>query len=209
MEEPTAESITEAEIVEPVHIDGAPSFTSNDLSAALDTAKRAQPSLIEGNFTDSKDVARAKGLSYAALADLAQKATFVDAAAQPTEVSPLQQATEDLFRQTLAEPRIRSEVAVILMKWIASPNRKHGGVFFSGNVADKQQAGTVTECRVEFENGESINVLTPSASADAGQDLTHPQAVVGYIIDQPADKIEGYTGAAKQAVWTNRLVPLE
>jgi hypothetical protein len=207
--QPSAASITESQAIEDVRIDGAPSFTASDLSAALDAAKDAQPKLVEGNFADGKEVARAKGLSYAALADLAQKATLVDAVAESAEASPLQQASEDLFRQTLAEARIRDEVGVILLKWIASPNRKHGGVFFAGNVASQQPAGSVVECRVDLENGQSITVLAPPAAAEAGPDDAQPQAVIGYIIDQPAERIEGYTGAATQAVWTNRLIPLE
>jgi hypothetical protein len=206
-EEPAAELITETEVVQPVRIEGAPSFTATDLSAALDMAKNAQPSLIEGNFTDSQEVARAKGLSYAALADLAQKATF-ESDAHPN-ASPLQQETAGLFRQTLADPRIRSEVAVILPKWIASRNRKHGGVFFAGTVADQQQQGSVTEYRVELDGGQSITVLTPSADIGGQLDAAHPQAIVGYIVDQPAQKIEGYTGTAKQAIWASHLVPLE
>ena len=46
----------------------------------------------------------------------------------------------------------------------------------------------------------------------AGQDLqssTKPVAVVGAIVDKPADEIAGYTGKTPQVVFAKKLLPLE
>jgi hypothetical protein len=53
-----------------------PSFTVDELTAAVQSAKVAQPSLAAGNLEDGPDVQRAKANSYLLLADLAQKATL-------------------------------------------------------------------------------------------------------------------------------------
>jgi hypothetical protein len=33
--------------------------------------------------------------------------------------------------------------------------------------------------------------------------------VVGWIVDNPAEKVSGYTGEAQQAIWAGQLIPLQ
>ena len=146
---------------------------------ALEEAKKAQPSLVSGNLADSKEVARAKGYGYSMLADLAQKAAFVEASAPADATGPLQQATEELFRQTLADAHTRGEVAVILPKWLGSRNRKHGGVFFAAKMVGHENKGSVTECRADLDSGQSITVLVPAAAAERLAESSRPMAVRG------------------------------
>jgi hypothetical protein len=210
LEEPPAAALTaENETPEVVQIANAPSFNTDDLRAALETAKAAQPKLVTGNFADNKETGQAKGYGYSMLADLAQKASFVDSAASPDQANPLQQESDELFRQTLADPHTRSEVTKILPKWIGSPNRKHGGVFFAGIIARGENAGSVVECKVELEDGQSITILAPAAAADQLQLASQPTAIVGWILDRPAELVSGYTGSAPQAVWASKIIPLQ
>jgi hypothetical protein len=205
-DEAPAEAAPAAEVARPVD---APSFTAADLSAAYDAAKIALPSLISGNLADSREIARAKGYGYSMLADLAQKAAFVEATAPTDTTMQLQQATDELFQQTLSDDHTRGEIAVILPKWLASPNRKHGGVFFAATMTDSESKGSVTECRAELESGQSITVLVPAAAAGRLAESSRPMAVLGWVVDRPMEQVEGYTGAATQAIWVNRLIPLQ
>jgi hypothetical protein len=188
----------------------APTFTVDELAVALRDARQAQPQLVAGDLNDGREVQRAKGYGYSLLCDLAQKVTFVDQASRADYSSPLEQDAEALFRQTLADRHTRDEVAVIVSKWITSPNRKHGGVFFAGTVSSGVKKGSVVECGVQLRTGSSLRVLVPQQHADALAEATaSPFGVVGWIVDRPAAQVRGYTGDAPQAVWVSRLIALE
>jgi hypothetical protein len=177
------------------------------LRTSLDAAAQALPQLLEGNFAESKQVAQAKGRSYAVLADLAQKLMFTDIS-QPT-AAPLTQNAEELFRKALADTHTRAEVAQILPRWIQSPNRKHGGVFFGGTVVSHVPAGSVIECTVQLDDGKTVTVLAPANAAEQ-LDTTKPMAIVGWVVNAPKTQVSGYAGAAKSpAIWTEKLMPLE
>jgi len=203
--EPNAAPVKPAEAT-PIQISGAPSFTAAQLSAALQAGTEAEPNLVNGNLSDSQEIARRKGFSYSILADLAQKLTFTNLDAS-TDDAKIQQEVEALFRKTLADHHARDEIAQIVPKWIASPNRKQGGVFFAGTIQNNQLLGTVAECTVEF-GSHSLPVLLPASAAEQLKGSAGPVAIVGWIVDDPAKNVPGYTGTAPQAVFANRLVSL-
>jgi hypothetical protein len=203
---PSAAPVKSSEAT-PVQISGAPDFTSAQLAAAIQAGKDAEPNLVSGNLSDSRDVARRKGFSYSILADLAQKLTFTSPGLS-VEDAKLQQEAEELFRKTLTGQHARDEIAQIVPKWIDSPNRKQGGVFFAGSIQTSQPKGTVVECNIEF-GGQSLPVLLPASAAEQLQGSAAPVAVVGWIVDDPAKNVPGYTGATPQAVFANKLLPLE
>jgi hypothetical protein len=213
LETPPADPLFgETETAEPapatdqVQISGTPTFTANEVSTSLTAAKNAQPQLVAGNFADGKEVKRAKGMAFAVLADLAQKATFAHDSSGAAPAS--QNEVEELFRTTLADPQTRGEVAQIVPMWMSSANRKHGGIFFAGTVTGQQQAGSVVECQVELDGGRKLTVLAPASGASA-VDNTKPVAVVGWILDKPESQVGGYTGATTEAIWASKLLPLE
>jgi hypothetical protein len=195
---------------EPVRIKDAPSFSATDVSAALQTAKDAEPGLVNGSMSDGREVAQAKGASYSKLADLAQKATFVDADNAPAESAKLEQESDALFRKVFSTAHTREEVAQIVLMWIASPNRRHGGVFFAGSVASHENKGTVSECSIDLGSGKPpLPVLLPAAAGEQLKAPTSPVIVVGWLIDKPAEQVPGYAGTAQQAVFASKLIPLE
>ena len=70
----------------------------------------------------------------------------------------------------------REEVAQIVPMWIASPNRRHGGVFFAGSVVSHEAKGTVSECSIDLGGGKSLPVLVPAA---VGEQLKGSPSPVG------------------------------
>lgn len=187
-----------------VEIQGAPEFTADDLRTALAAAASAQPQLVSGNFADGKEVKQAKGRAFATLADLAQKTLF----ARDSQGSQLAADAHELFAKTLAEPHTRGEVAQIVPLWLGSSQRKHGGVFFGGTVAEPQLAGSVVEVQIDLGDGKPLTVLAPANAAEQLNAST-TVAVVGWIIDAPQTQVSGYTGNAERAIWTERLIPLQ
>jgi len=121
----------------------------------------------------------------------------------------LKDEADELFRKILAAPRARDEVGQIVFKWIASPNRKHGGVFFAGSVLGQDAKGTVSECSVVLRDGQTLPVLVPAALGEKIKVSQTPVVIVGWIVDEPAKHVTGYTGAASQAVFAPKLFPLE
>src|SRR5262249_30764342 len=96
---PPAKAITEnATKAEPVRIANGPSFTAADVTAAFQAAAAAEGGLVTGNLQDGKEVAHTKGVSYMAIADFAQKATFADSA----DSAKAQQEADEFFRKLLS-----------------------------------------------------------------------------------------------------------
>jgi hypothetical protein len=199
-ETPAAPSVPEV-----IQLAGAPSFTADDVKAALHLAEEAQPKLVAGNLADSKEVAKAKGYGYSMLADLAQKMTFVDAVAA---ADVLQQAN-DLFKKTLGEAHTRSELAQIVPRWIAAANRKHGGIFLAGALGSPEVKGSVSESSVDMGDGKTLIVLIPPTVAEQVATASQPVGIVGWIVDRPAEQVTGYTGGAAEAIFVSRLIPLQ
>ena len=96
-----------------------------------------------------------------------------------------------------------------MLKWIASPNRKHGGVFFAGSVLSCEARGPVSECSMTLPGGQTLPVLIPAAVGEQVKASQQPVAVVGWIVDDPAKHVTGYTGSASQAIFAPKLIPLE
>ncbi len=192
-----------------IRIANAPSFTLNDLASALQAAKDAQPSLVTGSLSDGKEVQNAKGHGYRTLADLAQKATFVDGASNSDSVGQLQRAAEELFHETLANPHTREEVAQIVPMWLTSPNRKHGGVFFAASLTRQDEKSGVVEWRAELTSGQSLTILAPATLADRISTSGRTVGIVGWIVDRPAEQVPGYAGEDTQAIWVGQFISLE
>ncbi|HVT30998.1 MAG TPA: hypothetical protein VHE81_23535 [Lacipirellulaceae bacterium] len=191
-----------------VQIAHAPSFTANELTAALKAADHALPALVAGNLADGKQVAHAKGTSYMTIADMAQKATFTAPAASP-EVMQAQQQANEFFRRALSNSHTREEVAQITPKWLSHSPRPQNGVFFAGTVTRQANKGSVAEYSVELGGGESLTVLVPLAVGREIGGSSRPVAVAGWIVERPSEQVAGYTGSALQAVFAQRLIPLE
>jgi hypothetical protein len=208
LEAPPAKSLAESGPKSwPIKISGAPSFTTDELAASLQGAKDARPALVTGNFNDGNEVKRAKGASYAAMADLAQKSLFVGSSL--ADANKLTEQVDNLFRTTLLDAHTRDEVAQIAPMWIASTHRKHGGVFFAGSVTHQEAKGSVVECTVDLGGGKSLVVLTSPAAVQQLAASAKPVGVVGFIVDKPTEKVQGYTGTAAQAVYAPGLLSLE
>lgn len=206
-DEPAAQPLADAPRSDGSLLD-PPVFTADELAAALQTALQAERNLAAGDLRDSREVQRAKGLSYSLLCDLAQKAAFVERESSSESLRPLVEDAEQLFRRVLSDSHTRNEVAIIVEKWIVSPHRTHGGVFFAGTISQEVERGSVVECRFDLGSSRSLTVLCPQAAA-LSQHSSRPVAVVGWIVDAPAEKIRGYSGSAPQAVWASRLISLD
>ena len=189
-------------------VSGAPAYSAEQFAAAFRAARDAQPGLLTGDLNDQA-VQRTKGLSYSKLCDLAEIATFLDAGPSTSENGDERSAAlETLFKETLAESRIRGEIARIAPIWINSAHRRHGGIFFAGAITNRTEMGAMTECQVDLGVGTPITIMAPTALVDR---LSSAQsvAVLGSLIDKPAARIEGYRGSALQAVWVKSLIPLD
>jgi hypothetical protein len=190
-------------------ISGAPAYTADELAVSLKTAKVAQPGLVEGDLHDGKQVQHAKGYSYSMLCDLADKLTFAEAGSRPEYLEALQREADALFRTTLADAHTRGDVALIVPRWLSFANRPDGGVFFAGEISQQIGKGSVLECQVDLGAGEPLTILVPKSRAELLDHATGPVAVVGSIVDSPAQNVAGYEGDATQAVWVGQILPLE
>jgi hypothetical protein len=194
---------------EPVRVANAPSFGEADVTAALKNASEAEPVLAKGSWTESAEVAQAKGKSYMALADLAQKATFVETTGASADATKLQQQADEFFKRALSDAHLRNEVAQMVPRWLNHPKRPQNGVFLAGNVTRGETKGSVVEYSIELAGGPTVAVLVPASGEQPVEAPGRPAVVAGLIVDQPAEAVAGYTGSAPQAVFAKKLIPLD
>jgi len=215
LEEPAAEPIadeTPHATVVPLPLRG-PTFTVDQLSAALKAGKEAQAGLITGDLSDAS-VRRTKGMSYSKLCDLAEALTFVDRSASPERERAIEDA-DRLFHQTLTDTHTRDEVARIVPIWIDSPHRAHGGIFLAAVVSGGQIAGDVYQYELAGEynlvddDGDRLSLLMQEPLDPSVEGSGRPIGIVGSIVDNPAEQIAGYQGTAKRAIWVTRAIPLD
>jgi hypothetical protein len=192
-----------------IHVGGSPSYSIEQFNAALAAAREAKSGLITGNL-DDRSVQRSKGISYNKFSDLAEIATFVDDTGDtPAAIEQLRRDSQSVFRDALAEARIRGEVARIVPVWIGSPSRKHGGVFFAGQIGRRSERGPVSECQVAIGSGEPLTILVPPNLIDRLAGSGRTTIIIGSLIDRPSERIAGYDGLARQAVWVSSLIPVD
>ena len=183
-------------------VQDAPSYTQEQLNAAIALAATARERLVTGALNDAA-AKRTKGESYVQLCQIAETLTFLaDDNAQT--VADSQDSGRQFFAELLQDPTSREEIAQIAVRWIGYPKRPHGGVFFAGKVLSSQQTGSAQEVQLELVDGATVTVLTPEPSA-----LDGTVGVVGSILEQPAERVTGYSGTADQAVWARLVFAVE
>jgi hypothetical protein len=199
-EPPTAQPIQTT-----AHVLDAPTFFDRDLIAVLREAQAAEPGLTQGSL-DDRAARRAKGFSYTKFCDLALILTFLDPedAQGPAAVSLDEAYT--LLDRLLADARLREEISSIAAVWLDSRHRQHGGILLVGRLIDGQQQGAAFEYQLELAGGKRLTLITDMALP--GPMASQTIAVLGTVVDSPAEQIVGYEGNASRAIWIGTLFPL-
>jgi hypothetical protein len=210
LEEPAAEPIAEetSAAAAPALPLGGPTFSVDQLAAALEAGKAAQPGLVNGDLSDGA-VRKTKGASYETLGELAEALTFVDRSSPSAESDDATSGANQLFAEIFSNPHTRTEIARIVSIWVSSPHRSNSGVFFAGTASGGQIAGDVYEYEVATEEGSKFTLLAAEPIEPSGEDSDRPVGIVGAIVDDPAENISGYSGTAERAIWLTRAIPLE
>ncbi|WP_442482723.1 hypothetical protein [Aeoliella sp. SH292] len=177
-------------------IEGAPSYTAAQVQQATAAAQAVAPDLVADGPLDQK-----KGSSYATLAALADAITFGEGDAKVSWKLP----ARELYPQLFTTPTNQENIAKIAGYWITSPKRDHGGIFFSGTLDEGRQQGSVAEYQVTLPTGQVLAVLTPQPLDIAAGT---PVVVVGSLVRDPATHVEGYSGTADMAAWSEQVLPM-
>ncbi|QDU58792.1 hypothetical protein [Aeoliella mucimassa] len=185
-----------------VEITGAPKYPAAEIMELTKAAKDATSKLLDGSLSDSA-LRPTKGGGYASIAPLADAITFAEG--EPTASWNTQ--ARAVFPPLFATAQSREEIALISSVWLTSDRRTHGGIFFSGQPDKGRQQGSVAEYEFTLPNNHKLIVLTSKALPDSITSASHV-GVIGSVIDQPAERIEGYTGSAEQVIWSNDFVPV-
>ncbi len=191
--------------IEP-RVTDAPSYTADQVLAALAAARQAKTKLVKGSL-DNPQVRGAKAFGYTRFCELAEALTYAKNEPDSDALAQLGQQAEKLFAATLAGERTRSEVVRIAAIWVNSPNRRSDGVLLTGQLVGRSTLGNVDECQLDVGEGVRITALIPSQQAD-DLELGAKLGIVGTIIDEPGQRVSGYTGGAPQAVWVGRVLRL-
>ena len=182
----------------------APKYPAATLMQLTSEAKQATSGLLDGSF-EVAELRLVKGTSYAQIAALADALTFGEGGAESSWANEARTVFPPLF----ASDKSQQEISLIASFWLTSSRRTHGGIFFCGTPDAGRQSGSVAEYvfTLPTSDHKQVTVVAPVALSS---ELTSANsiAVVGSVIDNPAERIEGYTGSAERVIWTNFLLPI-
>jgi hypothetical protein len=206
--EPLADAaIAPAPIESPTHwpttpivgqLRGAKFYTVADLDASLGGADAAHRRFLAGDLARKEDVA-AMGQSYIELCKLAEQFTLTDPAEYGNELITKQMNAKNIFRGAVGAPARRNDLAMIAGRWLQHNRRPNQGVIVLGKVTDLQAQGPWTEYTIETPLGDATatsKVLLDGVPFASGSEI----AVVGTIVADPRQAIDGYAGEAPQVI---------
>lgn len=177
----------------------APKFYSvAELDATLPGADAAHRRFLAGDLARKEDVA-AMGQAYIELCKLAEQFTLTNPAEYGNELITKQMNAKNIFRGSVGDPARRNDLAMIAGRWLQHARRPNQGVVVLGKVTDLQAQGPWTEYTIETPLGDSSAVskaLMEGVPFKSGSDV----AVVGAIVADPRQAIDGYAGEAQQVI---------
>jgi hypothetical protein len=177
----------------------APKFYSvAELEATLPGADAAHRRFLAGDLARKEDVA-AMGQAYIELCKLAEQFTLTNPAEYGNELITKQMNAKNIFRGSVGDPARRNDLAMIAGRWLQHARRPNQGVVVLGKVTDLQALGPWTEYTIETPLGDSSavsKVLIDGVPFKSGSDV----AVVGAIVADPRQAIDGYAGEAQQVI---------
>jgi hypothetical protein len=139
------------------------------------------------------------GPAYMTIASLAERYTLIDPAAQRNELVTKQIAAKNIFRGLVGKPERRADLATVAARWLQHERRLNQGVILVGRVTELIPQGKWTQYNISVPLGDSFvtaHVLMERVQFSAGDEI----AVVGAILQRPAEQLVHYEGTAAPVV---------
>ncbi|MBA4105458.1 MAG: hypothetical protein C0485_06840 [Pirellula sp.] len=177
---------------------GAKFYSIAELDATLPGADAAHRRFLAGDLARKEDVA-AMGQAYIELCKLAEQFTLTNPAEYGNELITKQMNAKNIFRGAVGDPARRNDLAMIAGRWLQHNRRPNQGVVVLGKVTDLEAHGSWTEYTIETPLGDATatsKVLLEGIPFASGSDV----AVVGTIVADPRQAIDGYAGEAPQVI---------
>ncbi|HEX6961861.1 MAG TPA: hypothetical protein VF175_08350 [Lacipirellula sp.] len=177
---------------------GVKLYSVDELAELIPAADAAHREFLAGDLAREESWST-MGPAYMTIASLAERYTLVDPAAQGPELVTKQIAAKDIFRGLVGKPERRADLATVAARWLQHAKRLNQGVVLVGRVADLSPQGKWTQYAINVPLGDSFvtaHVLMDRIEFSAGEEV----AVVGVILNQPADQLAGYEGGAEQVI---------
>jgi hypothetical protein len=178
-------------------------YSPADLSELQPAAEAAAREFLAGNLAQQQSWST-MGPAYIALAALAERYTLLEPAALGPHPAAAQVAAQNIFRNVIADPARRADLATVAARWLQHERRQNQGVVLVGVVESASPLGKWTELTVGVPLGDdrvSTRLLAKDHGFRKGDDI----AAVGAIFDQPQQQIPGYQGEAPSLIlasWT-------
>jgi hypothetical protein len=182
-----------------------PQIGTAALEAALQAAADVRLSLAAGELTDPT-LRPLKADAYRDFAALAEAVTF----AKPTsgreaEHDQLLRRADQLLRETLVSERIVGQLGRLADDWIETSERGSSGLIAAGNVIGSH-LGIAGQRGILLELAGTPRALAVVAEQAIDAPAGARVVVVGALLDEPRQRIRGYTGSADQVVWAGMVL---
>ncbi len=177
---------------------GVKHYSVAELDVTLPSADAAHRRFLAGDLARKEDVGE-MGQAYIELCKLAEQFTLTDPAEYGNELITKQMNAKNIFRGVVGDSARRNDLAMIAGRWLQHTGRLNNGVIVLGKVTDLQAQGAWTEYTIETPLGNATatsKVLLEGIPFASGSDV----AVVGTIVNDPRQAIDGYAGEAPQLI---------
>jgi len=196
-----------AETKEPVGPINAPRFSMSDVEEAVGSVRQSAAALRD---IDPAQARKAKVRFYKQLYHMAGVLTLADSSSDQNHERKVHDDVRALAREIADDPQRRGELGTVARQWLSlSPAKRgeHQGVLLMGRVEQVVRQGTVYEIRVALPGSpQPITIVT-------AKDITlapHNNIVVlGSIVEDAPQAIQGYSGAEPVVVWSGMILPTD
>ena len=173
-------------------------ITPEEFGRLLAAARETAPDILEGDLSTRASISR-KGRAYTALCQLAEHFDFVDQPGLDPDTQTQASLAKGLYRIVTDDAKTRRDLAHIAAQWWQYDRRPNEGILLAGRIEQLQAVGQQTLGTVvvgDPEAGLPIPVLLAAGTYSVGEQI----GVVGRIVANPRDSIQGYDGDAEPIV---------
>lgn len=194
--------------VESIGLKVPPTFTTEELAMAVQEAKDAQTKADEATAAGAADARALTGAFFKKAYYVAEILTFLPKNPDDAKLVEARDSAQQLALSLASDPAKKTLFNLGAGRWYSARPVKgdHDGLIFAGVVQSTGKSGKMFETKLLL--NDSDKVITILGDSDPGVQQDEQVVVLGGIIEQPGNKLFGYTGGEPTVVWNGLTLKL-
>ena len=194
----------------PMHrLKGAPTYRVEELQQASNYSEALVKQLQEAALSEGENRDQSLGKHYAELCYLAQVISLLDLNSTSADLKASEMIAVDHYKRLFQNKAATAQVNQVAEHWIEWTERPYGGVFLTGVPDDMQYAGELITYRMPL--GDSFVHIVTEEPIDVDRFVmsdSQTMGIIGIVVENPIDRIQGYKGDADRVIWCRKTIPV-